>query len=112
VGYLFLSTSNGDGTFKSPVTVGPSSHLDYGLALGDINGDKVLDIVTSVGAMVATSTPNPNIKSSTVGYLNLLSQNNGREALIIASERLSRVSREVSIIGATESRLNVAVSNL
>ena len=71
-GSIYLLLGNGDGTFKKPVVIGPS---DGGpLAIGDLNGDTILDLVAGQGVLLGngdgTFTPQGSVVGpGAVGYI-------------------------------------------
>ena len=103
---------NGDGSFssRSSFTTGANP---ISIVLGDMNGDEVLDIVTAdknddmVGVLLARTT-----EVTTVPYLNLCTRQDALSAFETIDATLERISAELGAIGAQQSRMYTAVSNI
>lgn len=106
-GAVWLSAGRGDGTFDAAVSIGAGGLTSYGLSLADFNNDGATDIVTAAGVLIAV----PQFVS-TIESLDLKSAESSLAALETARSTLDRITSETSRLGALESRLNVAMSNL
>ncbi len=102
----------GDGTFLARRTLGTGDGYDA-VSIGDLNNDGVLDVVTStegntdVGINLATKTTTTDVQR-----FNLTTQRSALNALTLITTALDRVGKELGNIGASQSRLGTAVSNL
>ena len=108
--YVYLG--NGNGTFKAPTSYNTNGSTQ-GITLADVNGDGVADLVAadydnfSMQVLLGNST-----KKTTTQLLNISSVSSARNAMSVLDDTLRRISSELGAIGATQSRLSVAVSNL
>lgn len=109
---LTVVLGNGDGSFKAMSTpyVGDNPWVP---STGDLNRDGAPDVVAalfmenSIGILLAEVTKNPRSPA-----LNLLTPTSAREALDTARSTRERVSEELGVIGAAQSRFAIAVRNL
>lgn len=110
---MFVYLGNDNGTFKRPTSFdGSSSSTSRDLSLADLNGDGVLDIVRSnettdsVGILIGASH-----RITSIQKLYLLTEEDALASLDIISAAIDRVSAERGKIGASQSRMQTAVSH-
>lgn len=103
---------NGDGSFKA-ATSAATGGAPYATRFGDVDGDGALDVVSSnfSGGNISVLISNTN-RISTIGQLNLTTADAARDEMEIIDAALERVASELGTIGAAQSRLSTAVSNL
>lgn len=109
---------NGDGTFKAELTQSFGISAS-GVTIG-ISGPIVEFTGDGVDDAAALDFGGPDVylyiagarKSSTVAYLDLLTQQNARESMSCIDGILERISSERGILGALQSRLVTASNNL
>jgi flagellin-like hook-associated protein FlgL len=103
---------NGNGTFRASATFAAGT-TTCNLELADINADGALDI-----AAIATGSDTLEIllansrNITTIAPLNLNSRQSALESMDTIDQALERVSSELGSIGAMQSRLATATSNL
>jgi flagellin len=101
---------NRDGTFKAGTTLIESGDSMW---VGDIDRDGVLDVVVSAYAFSSiTINKGQAVKSSTSQYYNINTQAGARSAMDIVESVFQRVEKEISNIGASQSRLASALGAL
>lgn len=98
---------NGDGTFQSRVTVRTGSSPDY-FALGDENGDGVLDLIGTDGSIQIYR--GTSVTTSAVSDL-VLSEANRQHVLQILDRALENLNEESSALSAQLHRLEFASSH-
>lgn len=104
--------SNGDGSFQAR-TSAATGGTPFTITSGDFDGDGALDLATannsddSVSVLLANSD-----QVTTTKYIDLTSRESALEAMSFLDDQLIRVNQERGAIGATQSRLSAAVSNL
>jgi len=102
---------NGNGTFQSRSTSSTIGSA-FSLVLGDFNGDGRPDMATSTtGRNLDVFLANGGDTADTT-YLNINTQQGARDALGTITTNLTRIQSQLSSIGATTSRLMVALNNL
>jgi flagellin-like hook-associated protein FlgL len=112
---IYSVLSNGDGTFRIGGTFNTSSMPTpiQNPVLADLNNDDVLDVVTGTNSgnhiFVGLST---TTETTTIGQLNLMTQERARAMMGQIRENLDRVVGELGKLGAYQSRLEVASNNL
>jgi flagellin len=106
-GVTYTHLGNGDGTFATS----QQSFTGDDLASGDFNGDGVKDVALFDGSGTYTRLANTEI-SSAFERLDLLSAASARTALTTIETAMLRVSKELSGIGASQSRLDIATNIL
>lgn len=104
---------NGDGTFNAKMTF-TNGITPYSITTADLNGDGVLDMAVSdsdgggaVNILLGNST-----ETATIARLNLNTQAEALDAMSVIDQGMNRVAQELAGIGATQSRFEVAISNL
>ncbi len=98
---------NGDGTFQSTTSQTGIIATGTGVSAGDYNNDGVSDVV-STASLQLTLELNLPTTSTRSAYISLRSQNHARSAITTLTAQLTRLSTEKGIIGAFQSRLDVA----
>ena len=104
-----ILSGNGNGTFSSVITSTIMSNTMSGYALGDFNNDGVLDFVGANapdGARVALSNTKDGVAAILKFSLNSIAE--AKQALSQFSNLSNRISTQRGIIGAFQSRMNVA----
>jgi flagellin len=100
----------GDGTFDA-FERRVSGFANRSFAFGDMNRDGVADLV--VGGDSSVRVYNSGVSSSTQqSYLDLRTRDGARAALGAIDLSLNRIADELSKLGASRSRLNIASNNL
>jgi flagellin-like hook-associated protein FlgL len=104
-------TNNGNGSFsvQNPGTIGSGSLINA--SLGDINGDGVLDLISTFGGEVRINLQNTT-QVSTQSLLDLKTQEQARSALTYLKSELRRITSELGAIGSHQSRIGVATKVL
>lgn len=111
-GRVELRLGNGDGTFKA------SSTYDIGLAtttssaIGDVNGDGAVEIFFARNANSITQLSQNKAFASSIETLNLNTRLSALNSLNYIEAASTRISKELSSIGALMSRLAVAGSTI
>ncbi len=101
--------SNGDGSFNARLSTAIAGN-SYTTVFADFNNDGVLDMSgESVSGSVYLA---QTAVSFDLPFLDLSTQIGARSAMDSASEALARVANELSSIGASQARLEIAASNL
>ena len=100
---------NGDGTFKARNSISMST--GGGIAIGDFNRDGVTDIAATYVSMNILL-GNSNSGVSALQQFSLRSKTDSREALDYFRDALNRLSQQRGHIGAFQSRVETATSNL
>lgn len=100
----------GDGSFDARQRL-VSGFANRSFAFGDMNRDGVADLV--VGGDASVRVYNSGVGSSTQqSYLDLRTREGARTALGAIDASLTRIADELSKLGASRSRLNIATNNL
>lgn len=111
---LYVALGNGDGTFRPGLTYPADyffSNQIENVAVGDVNNDGVADIATSSissGGNIALLVANTE-RTFTQAHLDLLDASSARTELSNLQGTMSRIAAERGVIGATQSRLEVAM---
>lgn len=107
-----VQLGKGDGTFEDGVDY-DSGHIAAGIAVGDLNRDGVLDVITAganspggVGVMLSETTEGV----SPLLEFSLLTQAGARQALPQFNNKLDQLASQRGQIGAFEARLNTAIA--
>jgi flagellin-like hook-associated protein FlgL len=111
-----INFGNGDGSFQASVSIaiaGGGALGVGGLFVADFNGDGALDFVNSDfnGNSISILLANTQ-QTSFIAKFDLKTRAGALEAMDEIDEALVRVNVELGGIGATQSRLTTAVSNL
>lgn len=108
---LWVSFGVGDGTFGALTATGINQHVS--IAVGDLNGDGVNDVLGSTGGLTYVSTQNAVAFTPTtpeISKLNLTSQLSAQGALDLLSHALTNLTAAQSSIGVQQSRLEFTAS--
>lgn len=116
-GYATLALGDGRGSFASGTTFQTDGAVSYAVALGDTNGDGVLDVVTAGRTSAFRGSSSTRLSETTDGLAPLLdfslaSQVEAREALVIFENKRAALLAQRGQIGAFQSRLEVANATL
>jgi flagellin-like hook-associated protein FlgL len=116
-GQATVFLSNGDGTFKNSVTYDTESNFSASVTLGDLDGDGVLDVVTSGQLTGFPGQASIFLGESTDGVAPLLefslaTQAQARQALPVFQRKLDQLSSQRAQIGAFQARISVAINTL
>jgi flagellin len=110
-GKLFIHLGNGDGTFAAPSSVTSTTAVGR-LASADLNGDGISDLVMgTTDGHFGVFLQNTQTTSSLPSF-SLTTQSGALSALTIAGNALDQISQARGIVGASMSRLEVAINNL
>ena len=112
-GTLLYFENLGDGTFSEQQSVASTGSTWTRSILGDFNGDGALDIAAGdqgngVLRIYEANTTQTNRQAT----FSIFTPEDARESLTTLEGELERISRERGVIGALESRLNVASNTL
>lgn len=108
----------GDGTFSSPTSYRFGNGYSGGLALGDVNGDKVLDMIFTGTGEVANSGRTYTFLGTAsdyimpIGAISLKTQSAALSALTEMKSILDTVSNQRGQLGSLQSRFASAISTL
>jgi len=103
---------NGDGTFKAAMTSStPTNQSSF--SIGDLDGDGALDVIssnytTNAGAVYFGRSR----KITTIGKLNINTRAGALLAINEINGTINRISQELGVLGATQSRYSVALNTL
>ena len=102
---------NGDGTFKASTSfVAPGGGA---LAVGDLTGNGVPDIVqTNSGPNQVQVILQNTTTTDTIASLNLLTSAGALQSLTTSQATLQRINSELGLLGANQSRLQIASNML
>lgn len=123
---IITSFGNGDGTFLAKkvgaaLTFGTTTTASLAwdqISLGDTNGDGAADLVIADGNVTGGGANQffvlkaSTTQTTTIGALNLATQQGARTALGITTNMLDKLALEVGKLGASMSRLSIASNNL
>lgn len=102
---------NGDGTFKGRVSYALAGDVRF-ISIGDVSGDGIQDIVASDYTGSIRIALGNGDTSSTMASLDISNQASARVALTRSGRTRDNISAALGSIGAMQSRLRVAASNL
>lgn len=103
---------NGDGSFCARRSFSTGSGPQCA-TLGDLNGDGALDIVTTDKSAATASVFIADTQEQTTGAnIDLSTAFGAFNAMAVIDVTLQRISRELGLIGAVQSRLGVAIATL
>lgn len=120
-GQSSILLGNGDGTFGSKITIatqtsGSGNAYSEGVSLGDLNGDNVLDLVTAgdVGGQGQASVMLAKTQEGLGALLSfsLKTESEALQSMGILDRTLENLAKQRGSIGASQSRINIAISNL
>ncbi|GEM_PF-3227978 len=115
-GYATIRLGNGDGTFGSSTSFISDKASSAGLFAGDINGDGVFDIVTA-GVSDGTASSSALFGFTRDGVspilpFSLKTKAESLQAMSMLDRTLSNLSLQRGVIGASQSRVGIAIGNL
>ena len=111
-GYISLLINQGNGTFASPVSR-TSAAFAKSASVSDFNGDGVLDIVTRSASTNQIGIHLGNTQElTTQAKFDLFQQDSALAAVTSLEADLQRVSLELGVVGASQSRLESATNVL
>ncbi|MCO6429773.1 MAG: VCBS repeat-containing protein [Deltaproteobacteria bacterium] len=115
-GYTTVRLGSGDGSFGAAVSYAAESGSSADVALGDLDGDGVLDLVTT-GTGGGSGRATVRLASVTTGISPLLefrltSRADALQALSQFTNTLNNLAEQRGIIGAFQSRVQFAAQNL
>lgn len=116
-GYATVRLGAGNGTFGGAVSYVTESKGTYGLALGDLDGDGVLDIVTAGYSDANDGFATVRLGSTRSGVAPLLpfsleTISDARWAMSLMESKLSHLAVQRGTVGAFQSRVAIAVNVL
>ena len=110
-GSIYTYFGNGDGTFASAVVSSGAGAATSRIRAGDFNNDGTLDAVMIGNNNLYVFSAVPD-HITAMPFLDLLSQQDALNQFSTINEAFARVAKEVSNIGANQSRLNSVVNVL
>jgi flagellin-like hook-associated protein FlgL len=111
-GTLGIFLGRGDGTFGARTSVSVGARTGF-VTAGDFNGDGVADLVSSqYEANTVAFTFANTTKLTTIAHMNLNSQEDALDAMQTVSGTLDRITSELGLVGAMQSRFSSAVNVL
>jgi flagellin-like hook-associated protein FlgL len=107
-----LFIGNGDGTFKAESNLGGAG-VPWKPTSGDFNGDGALDVaIAAYTGNVVNVRLGQTTQLTTMPYLTIVTQSQARSALSTIEATRSRISLELGLSGAYQSRLGVSLNTL
>ncbi len=101
----------GNGSFGDAIITSTGSSSNYSVSLGDINGDGVLDLVSS-GSSIETKTAVTKNGLGAISQFSLKTRSDSLQAIRILDQSIANLAKQRGTIGASLSRVSVAISNL
>jgi len=107
-----------DGSFDSAVNYTSASPRQKGACIYDFNGDGANDIALANNDDSISGDAGINFQfgsptsTNSIAYLNLSTQQDARDAMSIIDAGLTRINQELGSVGAIQSRISTALSNL
>lgn len=110
---------NGDGTFSIARSYSSGGSPVSGVAAADFNKDGVIDLLASnnVGAtssatILLGNSDGTGRRNNFLSPFSLITQQGARSALDVTTDLLNKISLDIGLIGANQSRLSVALNTI
>jgi flagellin len=115
-GKVTVRIGRGNGTFGDATTYSAETGISFALAIGDLNSDGVYDLV-SAGQGSGADRTTVRLSNSEEGLgamldFSLRTQSDALQSMAIIDRTLTNLSKQRGTIGASQSRVNIAINNL
>jgi flagellin-like hook-associated protein FlgL len=115
-GAITVRLGTGSGSFGASISYASETNISYSVALGDLNRDGVLDVLTA-GLSGVSGSANVRLGATEFGVAPLLSfslktATDASWAMSLMKQKLEQLAEQRSTIGAFQSRFDVAVRML
>jgi len=116
-GYTTLRLGLGNGSFGNATRFSSESGFSFALSIGDLNGDGVLDLVTAGRSPSNNGLTTARLGDSEDGLgallnFSLKTKSDALQSMGMLDRTLQNLAEQRGIIGASQSRVNIAIGNL
>ncbi len=114
IGQIAVLFGSGNGAFSN-ILASTNSNANWDIAMGDLNGDGVLDIATAgdlSGGKTTVMMANTKEGLGALLEFSLKTRQSSLQSMNMLDRTLQNLSKQRGTIGASQSRINIALNNL